>query len=113
MYSAHYEMTCTTASRPPVLDIKTCVAMKQMLPRCKKWIKSSCLDQHDSLNCWIVTHTTLVSPVRAENGCRLLSRTFGPGTCVNTPSSPPPNSASTFPLPFHFSPCSSTVEQVS
>ncbi|THU81285.1 serine carboxypeptidase [Dendrothele bispora CBS 962.96] len=51
MYSAYYEMTCTAASRPPVLDIKTCVAMKQMLPRCEKWSKSSCLDQYDSINC--------------------------------------------------------------
>ncbi|THU81043.1 hypothetical protein K435DRAFT_785193 [Dendrothele bispora CBS 962.96] len=85
--------------------------MKQMLPRCEKWIKSSCLDQHDSVNCWIETHTRLVSPVRAVNGYPLLSRTFGLGTCVNTPSFPSPNSVSIFPLPFHFSPCSSIVEQ--
>ncbi|THU77848.1 alpha/beta-hydrolase [Dendrothele bispora CBS 962.96] len=55
MYSAYYKMTCTAASRPPVLDIKACVPMKQMLPRCEEWIKSSCLDQHDSFNCGAAT----------------------------------------------------------
>ncbi|KAK7461330.1 hypothetical protein VKT23_008509 [Stygiomarasmius scandens] len=55
MYSAYYEMTCTAASRTPILDIKTCVSMKQALPRCEKWTKSSCLDQFDSINCGAAT----------------------------------------------------------
>ncbi|KAK7036761.1 hypothetical protein VNI00_011427 [Paramarasmius palmivorus] len=48
---AFYDMSCTTASLPPVLDISTCVAMKQLVPRCRKWMKESCIDQFDAINC--------------------------------------------------------------
>ncbi|KAF5347036.1 hypothetical protein D9758_011625 [Tetrapyrgos nigripes] len=51
MNTAYYEMTCTSASRAPVLDIATCVGMKQMLSRCEKWTKESCIDQYDSISC--------------------------------------------------------------
>ncbi|KAF7338843.1 Carboxypeptidase [Mycena sanguinolenta] len=46
-----YEMQCSAASLPPVQDIKTCVAMKAIVPRCKKWMKESCQDQFDLINC--------------------------------------------------------------
>ncbi|KAG7446141.1 serine carboxypeptidase [Guyanagaster necrorhizus] len=51
MTLSYYEMTCTFASVPPVLDISTCVRMKQVLPRCQKWMKESCIDQFDDINC--------------------------------------------------------------
>ncbi|THU80417.1 peptidase S10, serine carboxypeptidase [Dendrothele bispora CBS 962.96] len=51
MFSAYYEMACTSASLPPVLDIKTCVTMKQAISRCEKWTRESCIEQYDPINC--------------------------------------------------------------
>jgi len=51
MLPAWYEMQCSPASLPPVQDIKTCVQMKATVPRCKKWIRESCQDQFDLINC--------------------------------------------------------------
>ncbi|ESK93491.1 hypothetical protein Moror_1683 [Moniliophthora roreri MCA 2997] len=46
-----YDMACTAASVPPVLDISTCVAIKKALGRCQKWTQQSCIDQFDAINC--------------------------------------------------------------
>jgi carboxypeptidase C (cathepsin A) len=51
MVPSYYDMSCTPASVQPVLDISTCVAMKNILPRCKKWLQDSCLDQYEAINC--------------------------------------------------------------
>ncbi|KII86255.1 hypothetical protein PLICRDRAFT_43837 [Plicaturopsis crispa FD-325 SS-3] len=51
MTAAYYDLQCTPASVAPVLDIATCVRMKQALPRCQKWMKSSCIDTFDAINC--------------------------------------------------------------
>ncbi|KAJ7850096.1 serine carboxypeptidase [Mycena leptocephala] len=51
MMPAWYEMQCSPASLPPVQDIKTCVEMKARVPRCTKWLKESCQDQFDLINC--------------------------------------------------------------
>ncbi|KAJ7659263.1 serine carboxypeptidase [Mycena polygramma] len=51
MMPAWYEMQCTPASVAPVQDIRTCVEMKAKLPRCTKWVKESCQDQFDLINC--------------------------------------------------------------
>jgi len=51
MLPAWYEMQCSPASLPPVQDIKTCVQMKAKVPRCTKWLKESCQDQFDLINC--------------------------------------------------------------
>ncbi|KAK7047212.1 hypothetical protein VNI00_006878 [Paramarasmius palmivorus] len=51
MLLSYYDMTCTGASVPPILDIATCVAMKKTLTRCDKWTKESCIDQFDAINC--------------------------------------------------------------
>ncbi|KAE9394303.1 serine carboxypeptidase [Gymnopus androsaceus JB14] len=48
---SQYDMACTPASVEPVLDISTCVTMKNNLPRCKKWFRESCVDQYDVVNC--------------------------------------------------------------
>ncbi|KAF9042259.1 serine carboxypeptidase [Panaeolus papilionaceus] len=48
---SYYEMACTAASTAPVLSISTCMRMKQALPRCKKWLKESCVDTWDAINC--------------------------------------------------------------
>ncbi|KAF9007860.1 Alpha/Beta hydrolase protein [Cyathus striatus] len=38
----YYDMACTRAGGlSPVADIKTCIRMKQAVPRCKKWLKES------------------------------------------------------------------------
>ncbi|KAF9036904.1 serine carboxypeptidase [Hymenopellis radicata] len=51
MLLSYYDMTCTSASVPPVFDISTCVFMKTTLNRCEKWMKEACIDQFDSINC--------------------------------------------------------------
>ncbi|KAJ6545162.1 serine carboxypeptidase [Mycena capillaripes] len=51
MLPAWYEIQCSPASLPPVQDIKTCVDMKARVPRCTKWVKESCQDQFDLINC--------------------------------------------------------------
>ncbi|PPQ84537.1 hypothetical protein CVT25_007607 [Psilocybe cyanescens] len=59
MMLSYYDMACTPASvAGPLLNIATCTRMKQMslmrslqVPRCKKWMKASCLDQLDPTSC--------------------------------------------------------------
>ncbi|KAF8234840.1 alpha/beta-hydrolase [Tricholoma matsutake] len=51
MFLSYYDMQCTPASVEPVLDIKSCVAMKQTLERCKNWAQDSCVNQFDAINC--------------------------------------------------------------
>ncbi|KAF5343172.1 hypothetical protein D9758_017044 [Tetrapyrgos nigripes] len=51
MLPYYYDMTWTPASVPPVLDIKTCVAMKAAVPRCEKWLYDSCKEVFDSIGC--------------------------------------------------------------
>ncbi|EIN12211.1 alpha/beta-hydrolase [Punctularia strigosozonata HHB-11173 SS5] len=49
---AAVDMQCTDASGlPPVQPIKTCIRMKQVAPRCKKWYTESCKDSLDVINC--------------------------------------------------------------
>ncbi|VDB85103.1 unnamed protein product [Peniophora sp. CBMAI 1063] len=49
--TSYYDMLCTPASVFPVLDISSCVRMKQTIPRCKRWFTESCLDQYDEMAC--------------------------------------------------------------
>ncbi|KAF8190071.1 serine carboxypeptidase [Pholiota molesta] len=51
MVLSYYDMTCTPASIAPVVDIGACVAMKATIQRCEKWMKASCEDQYDAINC--------------------------------------------------------------
>jgi len=51
MMLSYYDMACTPASLPPILDISTCVQMKAALPRCEKWLKEGCIEQFDKINC--------------------------------------------------------------
>ncbi|KAH9487335.1 Carboxypeptidase Y-like protein A [Psilocybe cubensis] len=51
MIPSYYDMACTPASVAPILDISTCTRMKQTIPRCKKWLKESCVDQLDAISC--------------------------------------------------------------
>ncbi|KAJ7596523.1 serine carboxypeptidase [Mycena floridula] len=46
-----YDMLCTSASLFPIVDIATCVRMKQVMPRCKKWMQEACFDQFEAINC--------------------------------------------------------------
>ncbi|PPQ70716.1 hypothetical protein CVT24_000832 [Panaeolus cyanescens] len=52
---SYYDMACTAASTAPVLSISTCMRMKQALPRCKQWIKESCIDKFDAIGCGAAT----------------------------------------------------------
>ncbi|TFK38771.1 serine carboxypeptidase [Crucibulum laeve] len=51
MTASYFDMACTPASVAPILDIASCVRMKQAVGRCQKWMKSNCVDQFDSMNC--------------------------------------------------------------
>ncbi|KAG6844880.1 hypothetical protein H0H87_002825, partial [Tephrocybe sp. NHM501043] len=51
MVLSYYDMMCTGASVLPILDIASCVYLKQLLPRCDQWIKKSCTDTYDHINC--------------------------------------------------------------
>ncbi|KAJ3979316.1 Alpha/Beta hydrolase protein [Lentinula detonsa] len=67
MVTSYYDMTCTSASVEPILDIGTCVAMKQIIPRCQKWMRESCVDQYDTINCGAASsfcQTMLTTPYR-------------------------------------------------
>ncbi|KAF8824172.1 hypothetical protein HHX47_DHR9000060 [Lentinula edodes] len=52
----------------PILDIGTCVTMKKVIPRCQKWLRESCVDQYDTINCGAASNfcnTMLYSPFQA------------------------------------------------
>ncbi|KAJ7039097.1 serine carboxypeptidase [Mycena alexandri] len=49
--SSVFDMQCTFASVPPIMDIATCLKMKKIIPRCQKWVKKSCLDHFDEIDC--------------------------------------------------------------
>ncbi|PPQ69455.1 hypothetical protein CVT26_002865 [Gymnopilus dilepis] len=51
MAPSYYDIACTPASVEPILDIGTCVRMKQAVPRCEKWLKKACVDSFDAINC--------------------------------------------------------------
>jgi cathepsin A (carboxypeptidase C) len=51
MIPSYYDMACTPASLPPVLDISTCIQIKAALPRCKKWLKEGCVNHFDKIDC--------------------------------------------------------------
>ncbi|KAF6758881.1 serine carboxypeptidase, partial [Ephemerocybe angulata] len=51
MFAAYYDMACTPATRHPILDIATCVRMKQAVPRCMKWAQQGCVDTFDQFSC--------------------------------------------------------------
>ncbi|TEB20364.1 serine carboxypeptidase [Coprinellus micaceus] len=55
MMLSYYDMVCTPATVPPVLDIQTCIRMKQVLPRCEKWVKQACIDIFDEFSCQAAT----------------------------------------------------------
>ncbi|KZT24370.1 serine carboxypeptidase [Neolentinus lepideus HHB14362 ss-1] len=51
MILSYYDMQCTLASLPPILDISTCVRMSQVVPRCQKRMQASCIDVFDFIGC--------------------------------------------------------------
>ncbi|PFH45567.1 hypothetical protein AMATHDRAFT_158699 [Amanita thiersii Skay4041] len=57
MLLSYYEAGCTSRTLPPILDISTCVKMRQMVPRCKKWIKEACIDVFDVISCSAAVNT--------------------------------------------------------
>ncbi|KJA20880.1 hypothetical protein HYPSUDRAFT_68198 [Hypholoma sublateritium FD-334 SS-4] len=51
MLAGYYDIICSPVSMAPILDIASCVRMKQTLPRCQKTIKESCVDIFDATSC--------------------------------------------------------------
>ncbi|KAH9934973.1 serine carboxypeptidase [Fomitopsis serialis] len=51
MVPSYYDMTCSPASVAPIMDISSCVRMKQAVPRCQEALQKSCVDRFDSMGC--------------------------------------------------------------
>jgi len=51
MIPSYYDMACSPASVEPILDISACVRMKQATSRCDKWMKATCVDHFDTMDC--------------------------------------------------------------
>ncbi|KAI5117301.1 hypothetical protein M0805_008565 [Coniferiporia weirii] len=51
LLESYYDIQCTSAAIEPIQPISTCVRMKQVLPRCKKWSKTACVDHFDLIDC--------------------------------------------------------------
>ncbi|KZT58121.1 serine carboxypeptidase [Calocera cornea HHB12733] len=51
MLPSRFELVCTGASVPPILDVSQCVRMKRALPRCLQMTRASCVDRFDELGC--------------------------------------------------------------
>ncbi|TFY53350.1 hypothetical protein EVG20_g10154 [Dentipellis fragilis] len=68
MMLSYYDVTCTSASLPPIISISSCVRMKKALPRCEKALKAHCADSYDSMNCeaaWNFCSSEIISPFDA------------------------------------------------
>ncbi|KZT24362.1 alpha/beta-hydrolase [Neolentinus lepideus HHB14362 ss-1] len=89
---SYYDMQCTPASVPPILDISTCVRMRQVVPRCQKLMQASCIDVFDSIGCseaMSICRAELEDPFRASgvNPYDLSRQCEGGGLCypiINT-----------------------------
>ncbi|OSC96476.1 serine carboxypeptidase [Trametes coccinea BRFM310] len=62
MMPSYYDAQCSDPTFPPILDISSCVRMKQLIPRCQQRYKEGCLDRFDSIECraavqfcWVAT----------------------------------------------------------
>ncbi|KAI0635406.1 serine carboxypeptidase [Trametes polyzona] len=51
LFSSWYDARCADPIFPPVDDIATCVYLKQLVPRCIKRVKESCIDTLDRIDC--------------------------------------------------------------
>ncbi|KAF9527152.1 serine carboxypeptidase [Crepidotus variabilis] len=51
MFDGRYKMACTVGASTQVVDIQTCVGMKQALSRCERWLQASCYDTFDDVAC--------------------------------------------------------------
>ncbi|GBE82719.1 Carboxypeptidase Y homolog A [Sparassis crispa] len=51
MLPSYYDMQCTGVTAPPKIGISSCVRQKLALPRCERWLKESCRDSYDAMNC--------------------------------------------------------------
>jgi len=51
MLPSYYDMQCTNTTVSPISDIATCVRLKQIVPRCTKWLQEACADSFDRINC--------------------------------------------------------------
>ncbi|KAL4255957.1 Carboxypeptidase [Pleurotus pulmonarius] len=51
------DFQCSRFPIAPLLDISTCVKMKRILPRCRQWIQSSCIDHFDDIDCYAAAET--------------------------------------------------------
>ncbi|KAF8991371.1 Alpha/Beta hydrolase protein [Cyathus striatus] len=72
MFLSYYDMQCTSveSSLGPVVDISSCVAHKALLPRCERWLKQSCEDKFDAIDCGAASEFCMaqfVAPYYATN----------------------------------------------
>ncbi|KAI0777169.1 serine carboxypeptidase [Trametes elegans] len=51
MFPSFYDAQCADPLLPPTQNISTCVRLKQVVPRCEKRFKKSCVDTFDTIDC--------------------------------------------------------------
>ncbi|KAM5543857.1 hypothetical protein V8D89_002474 [Ganoderma adspersum] len=51
MYPSYYLAQCEDPTFPAIQGISDCVRMKQLVPRCEKRFKESCIDKLDKIDC--------------------------------------------------------------
>ncbi|KAI9066157.1 serine carboxypeptidase [Trametes sanguinea] len=51
MFPSYYDAQCADPTFPPIQGVADCVRMKQLVPRCEKRYKESCVDRLDSVDC--------------------------------------------------------------
>ncbi|KAI0367256.1 serine carboxypeptidase [Pilatotrama ljubarskyi] len=56
MFPSYYEAQCADPTFPPVNDIASCVRMKELLPRCEKRYRESCVENFDAVDCQAAAH---------------------------------------------------------
>ncbi|KAH8081981.1 alpha/beta-hydrolase [Cristinia sonorae] len=74
MWTAYYEMQCLNTTVSPVIDISTCIQMKQAVPRCDAWVRKSCVDTFDMINCRAALSFCddhILSPIYKSGKCRV------------------------------------------
>ncbi|KLO18953.1 alpha/beta-hydrolase [Schizopora paradoxa] len=51
LFRSYLNIQCTNASVEPLQSISACVRMRIVIPRCEAWVKSSCIDVFDQMDC--------------------------------------------------------------
>ncbi|KAI0354043.1 alpha/beta-hydrolase [Trametes cingulata] len=51
MFPSYYEAQCADPTFPPLNDIASCVGIQQLMPRCERRYRESCVESFDTIDC--------------------------------------------------------------